>query len=69
MTTIGILARPNLKEAAPVLRELAGLEKQVMLVGQGSHFELWSMEGWRRQMDHALAPGNALPASLENFSL
>lgn len=54
---------------SPVLRELAGLEKQVMLVGQGSHFELWSMEGWRRQMDHALAPGNALPASLENFSL
>lgn len=54
---------------SPVLRELAGLEKQVMLVGQGSHFELWSMEGWRRQMDQALAPGNALPASLENFSL
>lgn len=54
---------------SPVLRELAGLEKQVMLVGQGGHFELWSMEGWRRQMDHALAPGNALPASLENFAL
>jgi MraZ protein len=52
-----------------VLRQLAGLEKEAMLVGQGSHFELWSMEGWRAQMEQALAPGNALPATLENFSL
>ena len=40
-----------------------------MLVGQGGHFELWSMEGWRAQMEQALAPGNAIPAALENFSL
>ena len=52
-----------------VLRQLAGLEKEAMLVGQGSHFELWSMEGWRAQMEQALAPGNALPPTLENFSL
>ena len=55
---------------SPVLREFAGLEKQVMLVGQGSHFELWSMEGWRAQLDDALAQGDAvLPAELGNFSL
>ena len=54
---------------SPVLRELAGLEKQAMLVGQGGHFELWSLEGWRAQMEQALKPGNALPPALENFSL
>ena len=54
---------------SPVLRQLAGLEKEAMLVGQGSHFELWSMEGWRAQMEQALAPGNALPATLADFSL
>ncbi len=26
---------------SPTLREFAGLEKEVMLVGQGSHFEMW----------------------------
>lgn len=55
---------------SPVLREYAGLEKQVMLVGQGSHFELWSLDGWRAQLDDALAQGDAvLPAELGNFSL
>ena len=55
---------------SPVLREFATLEKQVMLVGQGTHFELWSMEGWRSQLDEALAQGDAvLPAELGNFSL
>jgi MraZ protein len=55
---------------SPVLREFAALEKQVMLVGQGTHFELWSMEGWRTQLDEALAQGDAvLPAELGNFSL
>ena len=55
---------------SPVLREFAALEKQVMLVGQGTHFELWSMEGWRVQLDEALAQGDAvLPTELGNFSL
>ena len=34
---------------APVQRQWANLEKQVWLVGQGSHFELWSDAGWQRQ--------------------
>lgn len=55
---------------SPVLREFAALEKQAMLVGQGSHLELWSLEGWRAQLDEALAQGDAvLPAELGNFSL
>ncbi len=53
-----------------VLREFAGLEKQVMLVGQGSHFELWSMEGWRKQLEQVMADEDmALPSELEGFSL
>ncbi len=53
----------------PVLRELAGLEKEAMLVGQGSYFELWGMEGWKKQMEQAFAPGAALPPSFGDFSL
>lgn len=53
-----------------VLREFAGLEKQAMLVGQGSHFEVWSMDGWRQQLERAMAGDEkALPAELEGFSL
>jgi MraZ protein len=52
------------------LREFAGLEKQVMLVGQGSHFELWSMESWKAQLEQAMAgDGLELPSELEGFSL
>lgn len=55
---------------SPVLREFAAVEKQVMLVGQGSHFELWSAEGWKAQLDEALAQGDqVLPPDLGNFSL
>ena len=32
---------------APELRNFAQLEKQVHLVGQGDHFELWSDAGWQ----------------------
>lgn len=53
-----------------VLRDFAGLEKQAMLVGQGSHFELWSMESWRQQLERVMADEDmALPAELEGFSL
>lgn len=55
---------------SPVLREFAGLEKQIMLVGQGSHFELWSMEGWRQQLERVTeADNSSLPPELEGFSL
>jgi MraZ protein len=53
-----------------VLREFAGMEKQVMLVGQGSHFELWSMESWRKQLEQVMADEEmTLPSELEGFSL
>lgn len=55
---------------SPVLRDFASVEKQVMLVGQGTHFELWSQDGWRAQLDEVQAQGDAvLPPELGNFSL
>jgi MraZ protein len=53
-----------------VLREFAGLDKQAMLVGQGSHFELWNMDAWRAQLENVMSGGDdMLPAELEGFSL
>ncbi len=53
-----------------VLREFAGFEKQVMLVGQGSHFELWNVESWREQLNQVMVGlDNGLPSELEGFSL
>ena len=55
---------------SPELRKFAGLEKQVMLVGQGGHLELWSQEGWQGQLELAMAQGeNVLPPDLAGFSL
>jgi MraZ protein len=56
---------------APELRDWAKLEKQVWLVGQGDHFELWSDEGWKRQQAEMLAlfSSSALPAGLEDLTL
>lgn len=55
---------------SPVLREFSAIEKQVMLVGQGSHFELWNMEAWRAQLERVMSSEDmSLPAELEGFSL
>lgn len=55
---------------SPVLREFAELNKEVMLVGQGSHFELWNMQAWRTQLAQVIQEdGFAMPAELEGFSL
>ncbi|HEY7986684.1 MAG TPA: division/cell wall cluster transcriptional repressor MraZ [Methylophilaceae bacterium] len=53
---------------SPALREFAQLEKSAMLVGQGSHFELWSMEAWKAQLDQVM-DADSLPTELEGFSL
>jgi len=55
---------------APELRRYAALDKQVMLVGQGSHFEIWAIEAWEKQIEQIVALGdNLLPPGMENFSL
>ena len=53
-----------------MLRDFAGLEKTVVLVGQGAKFELWSEARWQAQMEQALVFRNGdMPPELEGFSL
>ncbi|WP_079436405.1 division/cell wall cluster transcriptional repressor MraZ [Zoogloea sp. LCSB751] len=55
---------------APELRSFAQFEKQVHLVGQGDHFELWSDAGWQKQQEAIFALGDQLmPAGWENLPL
>jgi MraZ protein len=56
---------------APEMREYAGIDKSVRFVGMGSHFEIWSDEGWKRQNETALAAlaGGEPPAGFEGISL
>lgn len=55
---------------APELRELARLEKQVWLVGQGGHFELWCDAGWRQQQEEIFELGDKLlPPGMEDLPL
>ncbi|MBK8019717.1 MAG: division/cell wall cluster transcriptional repressor MraZ [Betaproteobacteria bacterium] len=54
---------------SPALRKFAGIERQVMMVGQGSHFEIWDVAAWEAQLARLDGESNALPAGLENFSL
>lgn len=55
---------------APSLRQFAKLDKQVWLVGQGSHFELWSDEGWQQQQQAMLDLVNTgLPPGFESLAL
>ena len=55
---------------SPVLRAWAGLEKQVWLVGQGAHFELWSDAGWQQQQQNMLALlEQGLPEGFESLAL
>jgi MraZ protein len=52
------------------LRQYAALEKQVWLVGQGSHFEIWSDAGWQAQQEAIFALGDKLlPPGLESLTL
>lgn len=55
---------------AASLRQWAGLEKQIWLVGQGSHFELWSDAGWQeQQLAMQALDGASLPAGFESLAL
>lgn len=55
---------------APELRQFAQLEKQVWLVGQGRHFEIWSDAGWQKQQEAIFALGDSLlPSGLEDLAL
>lgn len=51
---------------SPELRSAAGLTKEVMLLGMGSHFEVWDSQALAAKEQEALAAG--VPEALANFS-
>ena len=55
---------------SPELRTYAHIDKRVMFVGQGGHFEVWDLESWNQQLEKLRSGGNpTLPPGMENFSL
>ena len=51
---------------APELRSAAGLVRDVMLIGMGSHFELWDAQ--RHKEHEAQVMQTPMPDSLKSFS-
>lgn len=56
-----------------LLREYAGLDKVVILAGQGKKFEIWNEQRWNAERDGWLDAGlnelTELPAELQSLSL
>jgi transcriptional regulator MraZ len=54
----------------PALRQYAGLDHRVVLVGQGNKFELWDEAKWQAQTARTITfPAGGLPPELDGFSL
>jgi MraZ protein len=55
---------------SPELRDFAHITRPVMLVGQGSHYEIWDLDSWKQQLERLKTGGSATaPPGMENFSL
>ena len=57
----------------PLLREYAGLNRQIMLVGQGKKFEIWDEEHWQKSraqwLEEESGAGSNLPDEVKMLSL
>ena len=53
----------------PALRRYAGLDKRVVLVGQGQKLELWDEVKWQAQVAQTITFAGGLPAGLQGLSL
>ena len=53
----------------PALRRYAGLDRRVVLVGQGRKLELWDEARWQAQVAQTIAFPGPLPPGLEGLSL
>jgi MraZ protein len=51
---------------SPELRAAASIEKDVMLLGMGSHFELWDAATYAQKEQQAIAQG--MPDALKQFT-
>jgi MraZ protein len=58
---------------APLLREYAGLNKRIMLVGQGKKFEIWDEEHWQQRrgqwLEEESSTDSSLPDEVKSLSL
>ena len=52
-------------------REFAGMDKRIVLIGQGKKFELWDEQTWNSQCDQWLTEedDDDIPAELRSLSL
>jgi len=54
----------------PEMRDFARIAREVMFVGQGTHYEIWDLEQWNAQLESLRSGGGgSLPPGMENFSL
>jgi MraZ protein len=53
----------------PALRKYAGLDKRVVLVGQGRKLELWDDVKWQAQIAQPISFPDGLPPGLQGLSL
>src|SRR4051794_6319210 len=53
----------------PALRRYAGLDKRVVLVGQGRKLELWDDVKWQAKIAQTISFPDGVPAGLEGLSL
>jgi MraZ protein len=54
----------------PEMRDFAKIAREVMFVGQGTHYEIWDLEQWNTQLESLRSGGGgSLPPGMENFSL
>jgi MraZ protein len=55
---------------SPALRKFADLKSKLMLVGQGSHFEIWDVKTWDQKLDEAMnTAAGSPPPGTDNFAL
>lgn len=54
---------------SPEHRKFAGLEKQVVFVGQGNYFEIWNAGAWEARLNSVVSGAMGMPPGTENFSL
>ncbi|NJR71797.1 MAG: division/cell wall cluster transcriptional repressor MraZ [Gammaproteobacteria bacterium] len=54
---------------SPELRDFAAIDREIMFVGQGSHFEIWSTSAWNAEISALTSGAIGLPPGTEDFSL
>ncbi|MBC8160948.1 MAG: division/cell wall cluster transcriptional repressor MraZ [Roseiflexaceae bacterium] len=53
----------------PNLREYAGFSDTVVIAGMHTHFEIWSLEAWRKVLNTLDANGSAIAGKLADLGL